>query len=115
QHVRELEGWRRDEILSESEYDAIRKGYERRIDREDAWIMEARRLSLQQVTLYLGGWTLVVGAALIVLFRYPCLHGIIAILLAVAAAGPTAFIGLRTWRSGQHRLSLAFLLPFVSL
>ena len=49
--------------------------YERLVDREDAWIMEVRRLSLPQVSLYLGAWILVVGAALIVLFRYPRLSG----------------------------------------
>ena len=58
QHLRELEGWKRDHILTEYEYDGFRKNYGRLIEREDAWIMQARRLSLPQVSLYLGAWTI---------------------------------------------------------
>lgn len=115
QHLHELQGWKNDGILNESEHEAIRKGYRRLVEREDAWIMETRRLSLQQVTLYLGGWLLVVGAALLVLVRYPALHGITAVLLAGAAAAVTAGIGLRLWRGQQHRLAIAFLLAFCLL
>ena len=85
------------------------------MEREDAWILEARRLTLQQVSLYLGGWLLVIGAALIVLFRYPAMNGVTGVLLAVAAAGPALWIGLRLWRRKQHRLALAFLLAFCLL
>src|SRR5882762_4968532 len=56
QHLRELEGWREEEIVSEHEYEALRKGYGRLVEREDAWILNARRLSLPQVSLYLGAW-----------------------------------------------------------
>ncbi len=115
EHLEDLENWHRDRILSEAEYDSLRKGYDRLVEREDAWILEARRLTLQQVSLYLGGWLLVIGAALIVLFRYPSLHGITGVLLAVAAAGPALWIGLRLWRREQHRLALAFLLAFCLL
>ncbi len=115
QHLRDLEGWKKDGLVNESEHDAIRKGYRRLVEREDAWIMEMRRLSLQQVSLYLGGWLLVVGAALLVLVRYPALHGITAILLSGGASAATAWIGLRLWRGQQHRLAIAFLLAFCLL
>ena len=115
QHLRELEGWKRDRILSDAEYDGLRKGYERLVEREDAWIMEVRRLSLPQVSLYLGAWILVVGAALIVLFRYNGLSGALAVLVAAAAAAPTAWIGLGCWRAGQRRVALAYLLAFCLL
>src|SRR5262249_43980689 len=88
QHVRELSGWREDHILSEQEYDSFRRLYDRLIDREDAWIMEVRRLSLSQVSLYLGGWLLVAGAALIVLFRYAELSGAAPLVVVSAATGP---------------------------
>jgi predicted Ser/Thr protein kinase len=115
QHLRELEGWKTDGILNQSEHDALGKAYRRLSEREDAWILETRRLSLQQVTLYLGGWLLVVGAALLVLMRYPALHGITAVLLAGAASLLTGGIGLRLWKRGQHRLAIAFLLAFCLL
>jgi predicted Ser/Thr protein kinase len=114
-NLRELEGWRRDGLVSESEFDALRRDYGRLVEREDGWILEARRLSLQQVSLYLGGWVLAVGAALIALFRYPALHGAAAVLLAGSAAAPAAWLGLRLWRRGQRRISIAFLLAFCLL
>jgi serine/threonine-protein kinase len=115
QHLRELDGWKTDGIVNESEHEAIRKGYRRLVEREDAWIMEMRRLSLQQVSLYLGGWLVVVGAALLVLMRYPSLHGLAAVLLATSASAVTGSIGLRLWRSEQRRLAIAFLLAFCLL
>ena len=115
QHLRELEGWKQDQILSDSEYDAFRKCYDRLVEREDAWIMEVRRLSLPQVSLYLGAWILVVGAALIVLFRYAGLSGTPAVLVVAAATAPTAWIGIRAWKLGQRRVAVAFLLAFCLL
>ena len=70
EHLRDLESWRRDQVVSDSEYEGIRKRYDRLLEREDAWMMEARRLTLPQVSLYLGGWILAVGAALLTFFKY---------------------------------------------
>ncbi|MFN7998589.1 MAG: serine/threonine-protein kinase [Bryobacteraceae bacterium] len=115
QHIRDLEGWKQDHIVSDSEYDRLRTGYDRLVEREDAWIMEVRRLSLPQVSLYLGAWILVVGAALIVLFRYRHLSGTPTVIVTAAAAVPTAWIGLRCWRLGQRRVAIAYLLAFCLL
>ena len=112
QHLRDLESWRHDQIVSEAEYDAIRKRYERLIEREDAWIMEARRLTLPQVTLYLGAWVHAVGATFLTLFSYPALAGAPAIAAAWAAAIPSAWLGIRNWNRGNSRVAIAFLLAF---
>ena len=114
-HLRDLEAWRQDHILSLYEFDAFRKLYDRLTDREDAWILEVRRLSLSQVALYLGAWLLVVGATLVVLFRYDSLSSTSAVLLAVAAAGPTAWLGIRCWRQERFRIAIAYLLAFCLL
>jgi len=114
-HLEELEGWRREGLVADSEYDALRKSYDRLAERDDAWILEARRLSLPQVSLYLGAWILVAGAALLALFHYQGLSGIRAVLFAAAAAAPTLWIGLRCWQSGQRRTGIAFLLAFCLL
>jgi predicted Ser/Thr protein kinase len=110
EHLRDLEGWRHDQIVSEAEYDGIRKRYERLIEREDAWIMEARRLTLPQVTLYLGAWVLAVGAAFLTFFSYPALAGAPAIAAAWATAIPSAWLGIRSWNRGNPRVAIAFLL-----
>ena len=110
QHLRELDGWRQDRILSDYEYDSLRRGYDRLVEREDAWIMEVRRLSLPQVGMYMGAWILVVGAALVFLFRYMNLAGTPAVLLVAWATIPTAWYGIRSWRAGRLRIGVAYLL-----
>lgn len=115
QHLRELEGWRRDHILSDYEFDGLRKSYGRLVEKEDAWIMEVRRLSLPQVSLYLGAWVLVVGAALIFLFRYMGLAGTLPVLLVTAATIPTVAVGIRAWKDGRKRIAIAYLLAFCLL
>ncbi len=115
QHIEELEGWRRDEILSEYEFDGFLKTYGRLIEREDAWILEARRLTLPQVTLYLGAWILTVGAALLFLFQFPHLRGKVSVALIAGVAGMTIWSGLRIWRRSQLRIGIAFLLTFCLL
>ena len=115
QHLRDLETWRHDQIVSQAEYDAIRRRYERLVEREDAWIMEARRLTVPQVTLYLGAWVMAVGAAFLTFFSYTALAGAPAIVAAWAAAIPSAWLGVRNWRRGNPRISIAFLLAFCLL
>jgi hypothetical protein len=85
------------------------------VEREDAWIMEVRRLSVPQVSLYLGAWVLTVAAAMLVLFRYTHLTGTPAVLAVFAAAAPTVWIGLRCWVRGQPRIAIAYLLAFCLL
>ncbi len=114
-HLRELEGWKFDQVISDSEYDTLRKAYSRLNEPDDAWIMQARRLSLSQVSLYLGGWILVVGAALVFLFEIPSLSGILSIWVVSAATVATAFWGIRIWKGKQYRFAIAYLLAFCLL
>ena len=115
EHVRDLDAWKADHIISEHEFDSIRKRYEGLVDREDAWIMQMRRLSLAQVSLYLGAWMLVIGAALIFLFAYQHLRGIQAVMVVGLATALTGYIGIRCWREEQLRLGVAYLLAFCLL
>jgi hypothetical protein len=114
-HLRDLESWRAEEIVSEAEYGSIRKRYDRLLERDDAWILEARRLTLPQVALYLGVWVLAVGAAFLTFFRYPSLTGLPAVLLPWAATVPMAWIGIKHWRRSQFRVAIAYLLAFCVL
>jgi hypothetical protein len=62
------------------------------------------------VTLYLGAWVLVVGSALVFLFHFPELLGVLAVLVVGAAAVPTADFGIRSWNAGRFRFAIAYLL-----
>jgi len=110
EHLRDLESWRRDQVVSSAEYEGIRKRYERLLEREDAWIMEARRLTLPQVSLYLGAWILAVGATLLTFFRYPVMAGAPVVVVGWLAVAPMAWMGVRTWRRGYHRVAIGYLL-----
>jgi serine/threonine protein kinase len=114
-HLNDIDAWRRDQIVTASEYDSLRRKYERLADREDTWILEARRLTLPQVTLYLGVWVLAVGVALLAFFRHPLLWPGAAAGLAAAVTGATFWAGVREWRSGRLRVGLAFLLASSAL
>jgi serine/threonine-protein kinase len=115
QHLRDLGAWKDDHVLSAAEHDRLRKAYSSLVEPEDAWILEARRLSLPQVSLYLGAWILAVGAFLIVLFRYAGLSGTAAVLVAATAASATGWSGVRLWRAARFRIAVAYLLAFCLL
>ena len=112
EHLRDLESWRQEQVVSEAEYDGIRKRYQRLLERDDAWIMEARRLTLPQVSLYLGAWVLAVGTALLTFFPYAALSGAPLVVVAWAAAAPMAWIGVRDWQRGYYRVAIAYMLAF---
>lgn len=112
QHLRDLESWRHEQIVSDAEYDGMRKRYERLLEREDAWILEARRLTLPQVSLYLGAWILLTGASFLTFFPYPALAGLPSVLAAWFAAAPTAWIGIRNWQRANFRVAIAYMLAF---
>lgn len=112
QHLRELESWRQDEIISDYEWDSLRKNYGRLIEREDAWILEARRLAVPQVSLYLGAWVLIVGATLLFLFRFVHLSGAVSVLMVTVACAFTVRQGMLLWSQGQLRIAMAYLLAF---
>ena len=114
-HIKELEAWKKDEILSEDELQALKKDYSRLIERDDAWIMETRRLTVSQVSLYLGAWMSVVGAALLVLFDYADLTGFLKIAIGGVAIAPMGLLGIRCWKQGALRTGMAFLLAFCFL
>lgn len=110
QHVRELEAWRRDEVLSDQELAGFLKHYGRLVEREDAWILQARRLTFPQVSLYLGAWILVAGGALLFLFQFVRLTGTPRVLVAACVTAFTLWEGLVLWNRNQLRNGIAHLL-----
>jgi hypothetical protein len=115
QHLRELDGWWEDRIISDQEHDALRKNYGRLIERDDSWILNARRLSLPQVSLYLGAWVLIIGAAFLFLFEFAALSRIFIVAAVSIVTTLIAHRGLRLWEAGQFRIGIAYLLAFCLL
>jgi serine/threonine protein kinase len=115
QHIRELDGWREDRIISDPEYDSLRKSYGHLIERDDSWILNARRLSVPQVSLYLGAWILIIGAAFLFLFEFTALSRIAIVSSASAVSAIILYRGLRVWKIGQLRVGIAYLLAFCLL
>lgn len=114
-HLAEVEAWRRDRLITSAEYDALHRAYDRLVERDDAWILETRRLSLAQVLLYLGAWVLIVAGGIIAALRVSGLHGWHAPAATTAVAAVCAVAGVRLWRKGELRLGIAFLLAFCAL
>ena len=110
EHLGEIEGWRHDKVLSDAEYEGFRKQYGRLIEREDAWILQARRLTFPQVSLYLGAWILIAGTALLFLFHFVRLSGTPRVLVATSVMFLTCWEGLVLWRRNQLRNGIAHLL-----
>ena len=115
QHMRELESWHQEEIISQPEFDSFRRRYDHLIEREDAWIMEMRQLTFSQVTLYLGGWLMTIGAVLLVLFNFQHLNRHVAVLTLATASAAVLGLGLQQWHKNQRRVGIAFLLTFTLL
>ena len=121
EHLREIDNWRSDEVLSDAEFEGFRKQYARLVEREDAWILQARRLTFPQVSLYLGAWILIAGAALLFLFHFDRLPGTPRVFVASAVAALTGWQGLALWKKGllrngiAHLLALCLLLPIALL
>jgi hypothetical protein len=109
-HLRDIDGWRRDKVLSDAEFEGFRRQYGRLVEREDAWILQARRLTFPQVSLYLGAWILIAGAALLFLFHFVRLSGTPRVLVAASATAITLWEGLLLWRRNQLRNGIAHLL-----
>lgn len=115
QHLREVDGWREDRIISDQEYDSLRKHYNNLIERDDSWILNARRLSVPQVSLYLGAWILIIGAAFLFLFEFTALSRTTIVVSVAVVSALILYGGLRLWQAGQPRIAVAYLLAFCLL
>lgn len=114
-HISDIDAWRREHLLLPAEHDRLQAAYQGLAEREDAWILEARRLSLSQVALYFGSWMLVAGAMVAVLLRQRGFEGWPSVLLVSLACVPSATLGLRYWKQRQLRVAIGFLLTFCIL
>jgi hypothetical protein len=107
-HVEDLERWRRDRLVTTRECDYLVDKYERLRQREDFWVLDARRISFSQVVLHLGAWGCVVAALLAQ--RYQVVGPWARTALPLAIVLVLGGLGAVLWRRGNRRVSLVLLM-----
>lgn len=108
-HRQKLRVWRDNELVTETEYDRLERIYQRLVAPPDPSIIEARRLSLPQVCLYLGGWICVLGSFVLL---YEVWDGIPTYLRpapALLCSLVIMILGVLFWNRRESRLSVGFL------
>jgi serine/threonine protein kinase len=107
-HRQKLKVWRDNELITEKEYDKLEHIYERVIAAPDPSIIEARKLSLSQVCLYLGGWLSVLGCFVLFYKTWEQIPIYWRPTPAIAAAALITLFGIILWRKKESRLAVGF-------
>lgn len=111
-HLADTERWQKQGLAIESELRPIRDGLRMLQRPESPWILDSRRLSFSQVTMYLGGWLLVLAMTIGVWNTTEILRSQGARLDATLPAGLAALVtalGFGLLRLGEQRTALGFL------
>lgn len=108
-HRQKLKVWRDNELLTEKEFDKLEGIYERVISPPDLSIIEARKLSLSQVCLYLGGWIVVLGSFVLFYKTWEQVPVYWRPMPAIVATAVMVIFGIAMWRRNESRLGVGFL------
>ena len=108
-HRQKLKVWHDNELLTEREFDRLEGIYERVISPPDPSIIEARKLSLSQVCLYLGGWIVVLGSFVLFYKTWEQVPVYCRPMPAIAATAVMVILGTVMWRRNESRLAVGFL------
>ena len=108
-HRQKLKVWHDNELLTEREFDKLESIYERVISPPDPSIIEARKLSLSQVCLYLGGWIVVLGSFVLFYKTWERIPIYWRPTPAIAATALMVILGTVMWRRNESRLAVGFL------
>lgn len=106
------ESWQRQGLVTETEGNRIRRILHQLLQPESHWVLDSRKLSMSQVTLFLGAWLILI-ALTIGLFRswkaleeMPLLRLEIGWLVFVFMLA----VGIHLNRRGNYRVSLGYLM-----
>lgn len=108
-HTQTLTVWQENEWITQPECEHLQAHYARLLQPADPSIIEARKLSLSQIFLYLGGWVVFLGC--VVLFYKTWTHIPLRVrpVPAIAATLLIAGLGLGLWCRKETRLAVGFL------
>lgn len=107
-HRQKLKIWRDNELVTQKEFDKLENIYERMISPPDPSIIEARKLSLSQVCLYLGGWIAVLGSFVLFYKTWDHIPIFWKPAPAIAATALMVLFGILMWRKKENRLAVGF-------
>jgi hypothetical protein len=107
-HRQKLKVWHDNELVTQREFDKLENIYERMISPPDPSIIEARKLSLSQVCLYLGGWISVLGSFVLFYKTWEQISIYLRPMPAIAATALMVIFGIIMWRKKESRLAVGF-------
>ena len=107
-HRQKLKVWHDNELVTQKEFDKLENIYERMISPPDPSIIEARKLSLSQVCLYLGGWIAVLGSFVLFYKTWDQIPIYWRPTPAIAATALMTIFGIIMWRKKESRLAVGF-------
>ena len=108
----QVESWRRQGLATAREADRLDRSLRSLLRPESHWILESRRLSLSQVTLYMGGWFVLMGLTIGMYLTWDTLEAIPAVryLTAWAVGAVLLSAGARMQRGGESHVALGYLI-----
>lgn len=108
----EAGSWHRQGLITSGEFDRLERILTNVIRPESHWIVDSRRLTWSQVTLYLGGWLVLVGLVVGMYSAWDDLGAVPVLRVAPPWVVTIAlsWFGLVLFRRQQNRAALAYLL-----
>lgn len=107
-HRQKLKVWHDNELVTQREFDKLENIYEHMISPPDPSIIEARKLSLSQVCLYLGGWISVLGSFVLFYKTWEQISIYLRPMPAIVATALMVIFGIIMWRKKESRLAVGF-------
>jgi serine/threonine protein kinase len=108
-HRQKLKVWQENELITEKEFDKLEGVYAKMLAPSDPSIIEARKLSLSQVCLYLGGWIVVLGSFVLFYKTWEQIPIYLRPTPAIIATLVMILSGFIMWYRNESRLSVGFL------
>jgi len=108
-HRQNLKAWQNSELITQREFDKLESIYDHIVRPPDPSIIEARKLSLSQVCLYLGGWIVVLGCFVLFYKRWQSISSYIQTSPAIVVTVVMVLLGSKLWGQKESRLAVGFL------
>ncbi len=108
-HRQKLKNWFDNDLITRGQFDRLEDIYERMVSPADPSLAEARKLSISQVCLYLGGWLAILGSLVLFYDSWEKVSWPWRPSPAIGAGILMTICGGLLWRRKETRLSLGFL------